>query len=206
MPERLTVIDLDGTFVSVNTFHHWMRFTLITSLKKGKPGAALKIVRIALLRLLKRISHAQMKHTVLHISERLMTEREIEAFIDTLEPYVHTDLRSLPAANSHTTILATAAPLIYAQALGKRYGFDHTVATPPTTMHPWMENLRETKRDNLFALLDHLGMDRYIDRLYTDHHDDLPLMEHAKEIILIRPSPATINIIDAHTLSYRSIM
>jgi phosphoserine phosphatase len=205
MSEKLAVIDLDGTFVSVNTFHHWMRYTLITSLKKREIGAAFGILRITLLRLFKRVTHAQMKHSVLRISETLMHESEIEAFIDTLDPYINTNLRQLLAEGSYTTILATAAPQIYAEILGRRYGFDHTIATPPTTVTPWKENLREAKRDSLFTLLEKCGRAPHIDLLYTDHHDDLPLMEHAKEIVLIHPSPTTVRITNAHSFSYRSI-
>jgi len=205
MHKQITVIDLDGTFVSVNTFHHWMKFVLITSVKKRHFKHTLRILQTALLRLQKKITHAQMKYAILQCSEEIIHPDEIKVFVTSLKPYVNSRLHKVVTERTDRVILATAAPKIYADLLGERYGFDHCIATPGTQNNPWEENLKEKKRDNLFALLDRLNLEHRIDRFYTDHHDDLPLMEIANEVTLVNPSPKTktIQIVEAHHIDYQ---
>ena len=197
MSKKIVVIDLDGTFVSVNTFHKWMIFIAKQAFKKYAFITLLKIFYIIILRALKKINHAQMKFAILKISEVFICDDEIDIFIKSLDNYVHKEILTLIKSQEYITILATAAPQIYAKKLSEVYGFDYEISTPSTSSKVWKENLREEKKKNLIALLKKENLGLEVERLYTDHHDDLPLMEYAKVTYLVNASEATIKYVDA---------
>ncbi len=200
MPKPLLIIDLDGTFVSVNTFHKWMIFVAKQALKKLGLKALSKILYTIALRAFKRINHAQMKYAILEVSEKLVTDKEIEIFVNTLEPYVHLNILKI-LEEKNISILATAAPLIYAKAIKEKYGFDYVIATSPTSIKPWKENLKEEKKKNLLALLKEEDIRASQSILYTDHHDDLPLMRYANETYLVGDSKETLEKIEEKNIN-----
>jgi len=188
----IIVVDLDGTLVRVNTFHRWMRFSLLLALKKGRFLTAAKMAFTVALRLFKRISHARMKYLFLTFSEPLAEPRDIERFVRSLDAYIHPAIRQTVAQTRAFTLLATAAPALYAVPLAKRYGFQHCIATPGTATSPWYETLRERKAEAFEAWCSARGIPCRIDRLYTDHYDDLPLMKRARTTVLVNPSSTTL--------------
>jgi len=192
LDKKIIVIDLDGTFVSVNTFHQWMLFIAQEALKKLALIAFVKILFIIILRAFKRINHAQMKYAILKISETLISVEEIKIFVKSLDKYVHKEILKILNSKEYITILATAAPQIYAKTISRVYNFDYETSTPPSTHKVWKENLKEEKKKNVLALLETEERSLEIERLYTDHHDDLPLMEYAKVTYLVDASESTV--------------
>jgi phosphoserine phosphatase len=190
--KKIVVIDLDGTFVSVNSFHKWMLFLIKQSLKKRTLRTLLKLMNIIRCRALKKINHAQMKYAILEISEKIVKEREIEQFVKHLDRVIHQGLLKIVEEKKAITILATGAPEIYAKKLSQLYGFDYHICTPSTKIQPWRENLKEVKKENLLQLLQKENLPPHVDQLFTDHHDDLPLMRIAKKVYLVNPSEETL--------------
>jgi len=189
--KHIKIIDLDGTFVSVNTFHRWMKFLFMQTVKKFQFISSLKILFVIALRYTKQIDHATMKYKVLQISENIITQKQIQHFVESVQPYVHPKLLSMVQAPETLTVLATAAPLLYAQSIKEMYGFDFVLATPHTTDTPWQENIRTHKAKNLHTLFMQQHLDAEQATLYTDHYDDIPLMKLVLETSLVNASETT---------------
>ena len=187
----MIIIDLDGTFVRVNTFHKWMKFLFVEALKKVQLVSVIKILTIITLRYTKRIDHAKMKYRILEISEQIIEKNQIIQFVKTLDPYIHQDLFKIIQDKSHITILATAAPVLYAQSIKDIYHFDFLLATNDTTHFPWQENIREEKAKNVEKLFEQHTWDSEKSILYTDHHDDIPLMQMVSLTYLVNASEKT---------------
>jgi len=202
LPKKIIVIDLDGTFVSVNTFHKWMLFVAIYSIKKLAFFTLFKLLKISSLRAFKKINHAQMKVAILNISQTLVTDKDIKIFVKSLDNYVHEEILALVKSKAYISILATAAPEIYAKTLAEVYGFDYEISTPLTIKEAWKENLKEEKKKNVLLLLKRERLSLSIERLYTDHHDDLPLMKYAKLTYLINPSEVTLERVEEAGVSF----
>ena len=202
LDKQLLIIDLDGTFVSVNTFHKWMKFLFIEELKKLHFISLFKILKIVGLRLIKSITHAQMKFSILQISEQNITTIQIEKFVDSLDIFVHHTILDLLERKNAISILATAAPLLYAQQIKEKYNFDYVIATEDTQQVNWEENLRERKKKNLLALLKTNSLSNTKSTIYTDHHDDLPLIDYVNYTYLVNPTNSTIQYLNNRKISY----
>lgn len=196
--DKAIVVDLDGTLVSVNTFSRFMLFSTLLLARRGLIAGASRIIASAVARKTRFISHSRLKHTVLGVTERLMTATDIEKFVDTLSKFIRPEVVALVdnyRRRGYTTLLATAAPSLYAAPLAARLGFDGCVATLSVDAagEAWRENSREAKLDSVKVWLD----DRHytIGAVITDHHDDRLLVEHAADadIYLVGPSKKTLD-------------
>lgn len=203
LDKKIIVIDLDGTFISVNTFHKWMIFIAKQAFKKLAFLSLINIFYTITLRVFKRINHAQMKYSILKISEKLISEIEIGNFVKSLNRYVHQDILNTLKDKETITILATAAPKIYAKKFSEIYGFNYEISTPASHKSNWKENLKEEKKKNLLVLLQKENLGLEVAVLYTDHHDDLPLMEYAKMTYLVNPSKGTIKYVNDTKVNYQ---
>ncbi|MBA1419385.1 MAG: haloacid dehalogenase-like hydrolase [Epsilonproteobacteria bacterium] len=192
MDKTLLIIDLDGTFVSVNTFHKWMKFLFLEELKRFHFISIVKILYTIFLRLIKKITHKQMKFTVLKISEKNINKKQIARFVDTLDTYVNQTILKNLHHTDNRTLLATAAPLLYAEAIKDKYQFDDVIATPYTTVRVWKENIKEEKKNAYLKFLQTHALHPSKVILYTDHHDDFPLMAINDFTYLVQPSERTI--------------
>jgi len=203
LDKNILIIDLDGTFVSVNTFHKWMIFLFKEELKKYHFASVIKILKIISLRLIKSISHTEMKFRILQISQKVIEEQQINTFVNTLDLFVNKHIIDTLQKKTDISILATAAPLFYAEKIKEKYHFDHVIATPPTTETPWKENIREEKKKNLMILLKSHSLNNNVSILYTDHHDDLPLMKYANSTYLINASEETKRVALHENIQYK---
>jgi len=203
LDKQIILIDLDGTFVNVNTFHKWMKFLFIEAVKKFQLVSVIKILTIIVLRYTKRINHAKMKYKILEISEEIITQAQITHFVQTLAPYVNQQLLNILQDSDTTTILATAAPLFYAQSIKEMYHFDFVVATDDLRQSPWQENIREIKAKNIKKLFDEKCFDTQDAVLYTDHHDDIPLMNIVSVTYLINASEKTKRLVNEAYINFK---
>ena len=191
MDKKVIVIDLDGTFMLTNTFHQWIKFLFKEELKKFHFITLSKILKIMLLRFLKYIDHSQMKYKILKISENNMEHKQIHLFVHSLDKYLNNNILDMLSNKTDTFILATAAPMQYANYIKRIYYFDYVIATGYTSDNAWTENIRKNKQMNLKNLLNTEGLNHKIDILFTDHHDDLALMYDAHITYLVNPSKET---------------
>jgi phosphoserine phosphatase len=104
--------------------------------------------------------------------------------------------------NTSTTILATAAPLLYAQGIKEKYHFDFVIATANTIASPWQENIREIKAKNVKNLFNEKNLDTKDAILYTDHHDDMPLMNIVSLTYLVNSENITIDILKGTNINF----
>jgi len=192
LDKTLLIIDLDGTFVSVNTFHKWMKFLFLEELKKFHFISIIKILYTIFLRVIKKITHKQMKFNILKISEKNINKKQIDRFVDTLDTYVNQTLLKSLHNTDNRTLLATAAPLLYAESIKDKYPFDDVIATPYTTIREWEETIKEEKKNAYLKFLQTHDLKPSKVILYTDHHDDLPLMAISDFTCLVEPSETTI--------------
>ena len=192
MENKVIVIDLDGTLLNVNTFHKWFIFLFKKTLFIN-PIDSLKILFIALRRILKVIEHKDMKYKILKISESKKYTVHVDEFVSTLDIYLNKEVFSY-IKEENITILATAAPSLYTQTIAKKYNLNYSICTPPSSQEEWYENIREEKKESLKELLNILNI-RKIDRVISDHYDDIPIMEMAEKTLLVNASLKTQNLI-----------
>lgn len=173
----LTVVDLDGTLVDGNTLHEYIK----AGFAEVSPGNKISLAVLAVLRCLKLISHKRMKFSALSLIPP--SDGVKKRFLSKIK--MRPEVKSI-INNSDHVILATAAPDVYIPWLwGGAY-----VATP-TENNPDREECRgENKVLAIKKAVE--NQPYYIDTVITDHHDDLPLMKIAREVILVHPSATTI--------------
>lgn len=196
MKEKGIVIDLDGTFLLINTFERYFFYVWKDAVLKFKLHRVLFMFFLLVGRKLRFYNHSYFKMKVLSVN--YLKERGLQLFVNSiiknLNPRVYNlyiDYRN----RGYYTCLATAAPLLYADLIGKRFGFDAVCATPScigNNKEHWIENARENKLLYVKDFLDKKEVT--IDVVVTDHYDDLPLMKRSRESnFLVAPSPKTVS-------------
>lgn len=196
MDKKCIIVDLDHTFMRCNTFHKWLLF-LARRLFWKKPQLVISICYFMLMRFLKRITHKSLKRNVISLVNKNLILINEKRFVDELHNYINLRIRNEleNKREGEIWILATAAPMIYAQIIGGVYKFDYTLGTSmDTDSGNWTENLKEVKAKNVIDLTKKLNL-LEINRLYTDHHDDIPLMKLVDKTILVNPSEKTVDLV-----------
>lgn len=158
------------------------RWVTALMLRRGKYGAAIKILGAVAQRKLRLCDHPSMKQRILSAASPCLSPTDINGFINQkLLPKVNprvTELINSLRADHTITILATAAPELYANKLGSHLGFNAIIATPAAAGLSddcaKLENKGETKLRNVKKLLRELNAS--LSTVITDHSDDLPLI------------------------------
>ena len=158
------------------------------------------LLSIALLRLIKQIDHATMKASILERFNTPYYNALAIPFAKRMQRYVSDEVLTLMHA-FELTILATAAPEVYAKEIATLYGFDYTLATPMPKYGKWQENIRDIKAKNLQHLLKSLHV-KELDAVVSDHHDDIPLMRLAKRVYLHNATQRTYAKLKSDKISY----
>jgi len=197
------VIDLDGTLLDTNTFHKWMLFLLKKSFLVS-PLDTFKVLFVAFQRVLKQITHKEMKYKILKISEEGRYRPYITSFVQALEKYANQNVINFVDDTNSITILATAAPSLYATHIAKLYRFTHCIATPSTSKSEWFETIKEKKAEALSTLLDSLHVKK-CDIVISDHHDDISIMHLANEVFLVNPSQKTELLVKDANISFTKL-
>lgn len=165
-------IDLDGTFVTVNTFTSFVKWLAARLCRRCDPMAG-KVAATVLLRKLRLITHARAKEIITGIATLRLGREEIDSFVDTLSPHVNprvSDMIDRWRGEGRRIILATAAPAVYASRFGERHGFDRTVGSESGSP----ECKGEEKKKRVLALCDSNGWK--LTAAVSDHSDDTPLL------------------------------
>lgn len=187
--DPLTVVDLDGTYVSCNTLERYIMIGLKHHLCRFRIFSACGIIMAVALRRLRLISHPAMKFTCLHLlaSDRRFHEEFVREVRGCIDPKVKSLIESR-RQSGHKILLATAAPDIYVPLLWEGdFVATHTEDNPERTECRGEEKLRR--------ILSYANTGRcYIDTVITDHMDDAPLLEYnrAGTNILVSPSDKTL--------------
>lgn len=180
-------MDLDGTILSVNSFHYWALYMLTGNfggLNRGERLAlSLRTIHILLKRKVLRHSHyrakCQLQMLWAKTLEKDIGQTATHNLNAILKRYIRPNLRGVMTAMAEQrvdTFLATAAAGEYAQELGKELGFSHILATPLCIESDRQENRGERKRDRVLTKLGALGWNNRMRIFFTDHEEDLPLI------------------------------
>lgn len=206
MKELAIVVDLDGTLVCTNTFKRYILFVAKEAIRSGRIDLFVLLGVLVAGRKLRLMSHCRMKYHILCATERFMSARRIERFVESLEGYANRSvvdkLHTYKKKQGYAWILSTAAPVHYASLISQAYGFDYCIATlMPKRNGDWKENVREEKCRRTLALLVEIQAQFYA--LFTDHYDDLPLLRAGKDInVLVNPSDKTCHLVMAEHIDF----
>ncbi len=188
------IVDLDGTLICGNTLRMYMKYCIISYMHSFRIGRLLRMVVAIILRGCRISTHIQMKRNIMTLTTDLNDDKHINEFVDkvfvNINTAVESDLKSLQSTG-HPVYLATAAPEIYSTVIASRINAAGVVATPfPSKKFEWQETRGDEKLSKVKKLLD--INEHKIWRVYTDHHDDLPIVTNAIETILVNPSKKSV--------------
>lgn len=192
--EPVLIVDLDGTLLRVNSFPRWAMF-----LARGRfahlnwhSRARIAVSSLTLIagRKLRLMPHEALKQR-LRLLWRAATSGDLGAaqqdFNRQLRLHVRPEFAPLlksVADGDADAILATAAAGEYAEGLGRALGFRHVLASAGGA----------DKKDAVLRLLSERGWQDRRRVLYTDHVDDLPLMQICDETIWFGSDAARLRI------------
>jgi phosphoserine phosphatase len=186
------VFDLDETILRVNSFPLWVRFLIAGRLPglgwRRRALLSLHAQRLLLWRKLGRLSHDALRWRLLLAWQSATghrRERSVARFQARLLREVRANLRPLlamVAAEQIDAVLATAAGAEYAEGLGRRLGFRYVLASRHDGHAATPANSGSRKRDRVLAFLrEHDWSGRKL-VLFTDHLDDLSLMQESDAV------------------------
>ena len=196
--DPILIFDLDDTILTLNSFRSFVLYLLRGSFALPPlTRARLTLATIAVMgrRRLLHAGHADTKRALQRLwSEaiaREVTPRAESLFVAELARAVRPSLvEVLDSVRSGTRdgVLTTAAAAEYALPLATRLGFRHVVATPIFAAADYRENLGAAKRDNTETTLRELGWSERPRVFFTDHRDDLPLVQVCGTVVWLGAS------------------
>jgi phosphoserine phosphatase len=183
-PAAVLIFDLDGTILRVNSFPLWVRHLLFGRLSGMGPRRRAALSAQTLLLLIRR-KLGRMKHDELQRRLQLAWRSAVSTYTDdnfvvALLGHVRSNLQPLldrAAAERLDTVLATAAAAEYAEELGQRLGFRDVLATKSDRAVGEPSNSGVQKQRVVSRLLRERDWQSRKLILFTDHSDDVPLMQ-----------------------------
>lgn len=179
---KIVIVDLDGTLVKGNSFHEFIKAGFKHSSLKKK----LKLLGIFTLRILKLIDHRKMKFRILEVvtpDEKM--EKDFRQRINKILNREVYDKVSDYRREGVETWLVTAAPDIYIPLI-----WDGKFFATETESNP--EGIECRGENKVKVIRQQLKEGDEIEAVFTDHYDDLPLMElNAKNFYLVDPDTKT---------------
>lgn len=183
----VTVVDLDGTYLTCNSLTLYLKVALKYAATHLRIDRVMGISLLCILRKLRLVSHETMKYKAISIAgeaprmredfrcaAREKINREVEKFLKDR------------SGKGDTILLATAAADCYVPLVWD----GEFIASPMGG--PDKRGVR--KRDAVMRWITGRGLK--ISNFLTDHHEDLPLAEYVADnggnVILVNPSPKTI--------------
>lgn len=183
---RVAIVDLDNTLVGCNSFTEFVKFLFAEF-----PRMRLRLLWIVGLRKLRLITHFAAKRRIVSFADKVLSESDIDRYLDRLLKRVNEDVEEL-SRQSGRRILITAAPSIYAERLGARLGFTSVLSSKP--------GFPEMRGEMKVRAAEQAGIPFDEETsVFTDHHDDLPLLLRNRlgKNYLVRPSAGTRMIVSA---------
>lgn len=171
-----TVVDLDGSLISGNSMHIFMKRLPGLLMKRRSPGAAIGALWWTWLRSLHIVSHSNMKWHLTKTARRHLQEEDWENMAATIAESINprvSDLIDSRRKLGCLTYIATAALEEYALPLSRILGYEGAVATKFSDDQETYEEMKgHTKHAGIEQLLsqENLRLESFI----TDHPDDLP--------------------------------
>lgn len=172
----VTFVDLDGTLLTVNSMHIFMRNLPRMLMKRGALRASLASLWRIGMRGLHMTDHRTMKWHLTKNARRHLQDSDWEELAARMARHVNTKVKDLIDSRRKRgciTYLATAAMEEYANPLCRLLGYEGVLATKFTdSLEEYEELSRYAKHDSIENLLheETLRLESFI----TDHTDDIP--------------------------------
>lgn len=185
--DPILVFDLDGTILDVNSFPLWA-LSMVACNVAGVPvlrrlRLSLAAQRLLLVRKMGRTGHDALLAGLQTAWQRGCgdaADAAAERFAARLIRRVRPSLRPVldrVASGEADAVLATASAEDYALALGRALGFRHILATPSRRAGGEGYNNGTRKRERVLDYIAALGWSGRRIIFFTDHIDDLPLIQ-----------------------------
>lgn len=192
----ITVVDLDGTYVRGNTLHIYIRCGMGQMLRRLSFGKLLRTFGLLALRRLHLVGHTAMKFGICAMIDPadIRLRRKFKARVEQL---INTDVRkALDKADK--LLLATAAPDTYVPWIWEG-------AYVATAMQDNPERIECRGEEKMRRIRGTVKYPAELDTLYTDHSDDIPLMESFYDVVLVSPSTETVMKVESLGIRYSII-
>lgn len=193
------IVDLDGTLYCGNTLHRYLLTAFTESLAYGHFGTVARITCAYLLRGLRISSHHTFKQRALNAAGH--NAKLLETFAKKARPNLNTRLINYikqREKDGDFVLLATAAADFYVSKLWN----GPMVCSYFDDKNELHECRGEVKLKAVLNQLKAKGIDQ-IDTVVTDHYDDLPLLQAAKNRILVNPSTYTQSTLRIANIEFR---
>ncbi|HCY63560.1 MAG TPA: hypothetical protein DHV59_12180 [Oxalobacteraceae bacterium] len=187
---KVVVFDFDGTVIPFNSFRIFLIFLLISLVVKLDIKSLFHLFTSVKLKFLKKITHLEFKVRVIAVGEQL-TNGSLMLFCDflrmTSRPKILHEMMYYKNNESYIVALCTAAPFLYMKHFSSSLGIDVLVAYGDPNL-PWQQGVDNTGQTKLSQLSRILGLEiATLDAMFSDHLDDLPLLQIAKRAVLVSP-------------------
>lgn len=215
-PCTVDVVDLDGTLCRCNTFHLWAKSCLL------RPNRALGIrwlvacplaIGLIAMRAVRIVSHQTLKKWLLVIWMRFALQPSPAAADRVTQDFVHQSfqrhanqgvIERLRANSARRKLLATAAPELYAKYFAALIQADCLGSSLPRRKDglswEFCELIRSRKQQSVRQWV---GDCRF--RFFTDHHDDLPTIQLATQVIAVNPTEKLLAELAAQDIDFELI-
>lgn len=206
--QKIDAFDFDGTLVSINSFHLFLIFLGVHSIVHFRFIVLSKLLMAIFARLSKKTSHLDFKRQI-HSIGLLLTEDQIRIFFKWLSPFrrdcVFDALKRSNEDPESCTVIASAAPYAYMKYAKFYFAADFVISFgDPRNLNPLLfDNTGERKLINIAARLTTNPL--RLNRVYTNHIDDLPLTLVAEEVVLVRPKSEFPEALAARSVKFRVI-
>ncbi len=199
-PLTAVVADMDGTVLGCNSWPVFVRSLLRSLLRGGHWISAAALARKLMARRRGKITHREVKYAAARIARRHFPQRDMDRLLNRLEREVRPEVMSLlDSYPDSLRVLATAAAGEYAEALGRRLGFDRVLATMPADCPA--AGYRELRGDLKAATVKQLLAEEGLRAaaVITDSFHDLPMLRAFPEAdrVLVGPQAETLRALEA---------
>ena len=189
-----TVVDLDGSLLSGNSMHVFMKRLPGMLMKRRSPGAAISALWQTWLRSMHVINHSSMKWHLTQIARRHLQDSDWEDLAETIVQSINPHVRDLVESRRKLgclTYIATAAIEEYTFPLCRLLGYEGAIATRFTDDKAEYEEMKgSSKLENIEQLLakENLRLESFI----TDHPDDIPTAKAYPNLtVVVNPTQKT---------------
>jgi phosphoserine phosphatase len=196
---KIIVCDFDGTLISVNSFPLWIKFIIKQAALSFNIRILVRVLFLLLSRKVFGIAHADFKYKLMKLN---IPELYNENFVITLIPFLNDKLIALLKSVENKVIVSTAAPSSYAKYLKNILPFSvERVLCSEIECNCLVENYGRNKVNLIHTLFG----SNSITHVYTDHHEDMPLILNAEKSFLVSPNDDTLKILQAKNIKFEKL-
>ena len=180
--EKITVFDLDGTLISVNSFTEVSRKFLLRLLKKKQGLCLLNILLLYIMRKSRIISHLYFKRYIMNRFEEHLSEEEKQNLVNEVtEKAIQQNVYEIFCRTS-PILVSTASPYSIVSRIKFLDNIPNICSLDPRSDYPSSNNSAGGKIENLKIYYGSMPVE-VID-FYTDSYDDAPMIAFAQNAYL----------------------